>query len=132
MEIVLNFKLFNNYKVAFETPDDGYSYFFGYYDKSPLNKNNTKLLAHRIAFDGSDVKDGDIAEVGYFDIETHEFNKVDETLAWNWQQGSQLQWLPPSYKDEIIYNNVLNNKFISIIYNIFTKKKELYHFQYMW
>ena len=117
------YELYNNYKISFETPNDGYSYFFGYYDKSPLNIDNTKLLSHRVSFDGRDVQDGDIAEIGYFDLNTNEFIKIDETLAWNWQQGSQLQWLPPKFDQEIIYNSIKDDNFISIIYNIRTNKK---------
>ena len=123
-----NYEIYNNYKIAFETPDDGYSYFFGYYDKSPLNKDNTKLLAHRVSFDGRDVQDGDIAEIGYFDVSLKEFVKLDETLAWNWQQGAQLQWLPPKYDEVVIYNSVVNDKFISIIYNIKTDHKRVIPF----
>lgn len=122
------YELYNDYKIAFETPDDGFAYFFGYYDKSPLNFDSTKLLSHRVAFDGRDVQDGDTAEIGYFDLNTKEFIKLDETMAWNWQQGSQLQWLPPKYDEEIIYNNILDNKFVSIIYNINTNKKRVIPF----
>lgn len=121
-------KFYNEYKIAFETPKDGFSYFFGYYDKSPLNKSNTKLLAHRVSFDGRDVRDGDMADVGYFDLSTKNFHKIDETLAWNWQQGSQLQWMPPAFEDEIIYNSIRNEKFISIRYNICTKEKKVIPF----
>ena len=120
-----NFELYNDYRISFETPDDGYSYFFGYYDKSPLNISNDKLLAHRVSFDGRDVQDGDIAEVGYFNLLTGEFVKVDETLAWNWQQGSQLQWLPPEFDEEIIYNSIDSNQFILIIFNIHTGEKRV-------
>lgn len=122
------YELYNNFKIYFETPDDGFSYFFGYYDKSPLNKSNTKLLAHRVSFDGRGVRDGDVAEVGYFDLETKKFHKVDETLAWNWQQGSQLQWLPPDFEDEIIYNSIQGGRFVSIRYNILTKEKRVIPF----
>lgn len=123
-----NYELYNNYKIAFETPDDGYSYFFGYYDKSPLNTDNTKLLAHRVAFDGRDVQDGDLAEIGYFILSTNEFINLDETLAWNWQQGSQLQWLPPKCNEEIIYNSIIDDEFVSIIYNINTNEKRVIPF----
>ena len=126
--LMLDYKLYNNFKIFFETPDDGYSYFFGYYDKSPLNKSNTKLLAHRVSFDGRDVRDGDVAEVGYFDILTKEFHKIDETLAWNWQQGCQLQWMPPAFEDEVIYNSIQDEKFVSIRCNIRTKEKRIIPF----
>ena len=122
------YKLYNNTKIIYETPDDGYSYFFGYYDKSSLNKDNTKLLTHRVAFDGRDVEDRDIAEIGYIDLDKNEFIKIDETLAWNWQQGSQLQWLPPLYDKKIIYNSIQDNKFVSIIYDIETKEKKIIPF----
>ena len=118
----------NGFQIVFETPDDGYSYFFGYYDKKPLNESSTKLLAHRVSFDGRDVKDGDIAEVGYFDLQNNKFNKIDETLAWNWQQGSQLQWLPPTFDEKVIYNNIVDGKFVSIIYNLQTNEKNVIPF----
>lgn len=116
------------WKVVFETPDDGYSYFFGYYDKPALNRDNTLLLCHRVAFDGRDVKDGDIAEIGYIRLENGHFTKIDQTLAWNWQQGCQLQWLPPSYDDQIIYNTIINNSFASVIYTISNCQKQVIPF----
>lgn len=122
------YKIYENYEIAFQTPDDGYSYFFGYYDKCPLNIDNTKLLAHRVSFDGRDVQDGDTAEVGYFDFNTSEFIEIDRTSAWNWQQGSQLQWLPPKYDEEVIYNSIVGNKFVSVIFNIKTKKRKIIPF----
>ena len=105
-------------RVHFETPDDGYSYFFGYYDRPALNRSNTILLAHRVEFDGREVRDYDIADVGYFSLSTGKFTKLDSTLAWNWQQGSHLQWLPPHYDDTIVYNVVKDNKFSSVVLNI--------------
>jgi len=120
-----SYKLYNDFHITFETPDDGYSYFFGYYDKSPLDKSNSKLLAHRVAFDGREVRDGDSAEVGYFDLARKKFHVIDETLAWNWQQGSHLQWMPPSYENEIIYNSIEDNRFVSIRYNILTQDKKV-------
>jgi len=71
---------------VFETPNDGH-YFFGYYDKSPLNKDNTKLLACKSIFiDRMPTKD-DILEIGYFEWQkSNKFIKVTETKAWNWQK----------------------------------------------
>ena len=34
-----------------------------------------------------------------------------------------LQWLGPRYEDEIIYNDIFENKFCSIILNIKTMNK---------
>lgn len=118
----------NNYKLVFESPNDDHSYFYGYYDKSPLSIDNKMLLVHRISFDGREVKDGDVAEVGFFHLESRDYKKIDETLAWNWQQGSHLQWMPPDYNSRIIYNKIINNKFVSIIYNVISEKKDVIPF----
>lgn len=114
------FRLCDGYTVAFRTSSERYSHFFGYYDKCPLSRDNTKLLSHRVSFDGRAVQDGDVAEVGYFDLAANRFVVCGETLAWNWQQGSQLQWLPPEYGREIIYNSICDGRFVSTIYNIET------------
>ena len=126
--LMSKFELFNNTRIICQTPDDGYSYFFGYYDKPSLSKDNTKLLTHRVSFDGREVRDGDIAEIGYIDLKKNQFIKIDETLAWNWQQGSHLQWLPPEFDNRIIYNSIKNNQFISIIHDLNTKEKKIIPF----
>jgi hypothetical protein len=68
--------------------------FFGYYDKSPLDitgryiifnsvKNNTKFRPG--------ITNG--IDIILNDTSTNEFNRIDETSAFNWQQGCRLQWL---------------------------------------
>jgi hypothetical protein len=119
------YALYDNYEVEYETPKDGYSYFFGYYDKSPLNNGNDKLLCHRVSFDGRDVRDGDIAEIGFIDLKARAFVKLAETLAWNWQQGSQLQWLPPGYDRYIIFNSIEKNSFVSVVLDIHSGERTI-------
>jgi hypothetical protein len=109
----------------FKTPTNG-NYFFGYYDKSPLDISNDKLLACRSKFIDRVVEKDDILEIGYFDWKTsHEFIKLTETKAWNWQQGCMLQWFGDDYDKKIIYNDKVDNKFVTIIMNIVTKEKEI-------
>jgi hypothetical protein len=112
------YELFGNTKIVFETPDDGYSYFFGYYDKPSLSMDGKRLLSHRVRFDGRMPTEEDMAEVGFFDLESGKFTKVGETGAWNWQQGSHLQWMPPEYNDRIIYNSRGKDGFTSIVYDV--------------
>ena len=109
----------------FQTPDSG-NYFFGYYDKSPLNNENNILLACRTSFIDREVKPGDILEIGYFKYkESNKFIKIAETSAWNWQQGCMLQWLPDQAYTKIIYNDIRDNRFVTIIQDIYTKEKTL-------
>lgn len=98
------------------SPNDGYHYFFGYYDLQPYNKEATKHLAHRVAFADRIPEINDIAEVGYITISDKVFHKVGETCAWNFQQGALLQWFN---EGNIIYNDFRDGKFCSVIKNIY-------------
>lgn len=107
----------------FSTPTDS-NYFFGYYDKSPLNQTNSKLLACRAPFiDKMPTKD-DILEIGYFDWQSsNTFIKLCETRAWNWQQGCMLQWLENDHTSKIIYNDRIDNHFVTVIMDCDSKEK---------
>lgn len=110
---------------VFITPENGH-YFFGYYDKSPLSNDNTKLLACRSAFFDRMPKKEDVLEIGYFNWKaSKEFIKLTETKAWNWQQGCMLQWLGNDCNSKIIYNDRIDNKFVSVIFDLDTKIKTI-------
>ena len=48
----------------------------------------------------------EVAEVGYFDLQDADrFFVVGETTTWNWQMGSQLQWLGGLRGRQLIYNS---------------------------
>ncbi len=74
------------------TPNDGYEYFFGYYDLQPYDDENLYHLAHRVKFRDRHPSAVDIAEIGYIDLKTKTFVKIAETKSWNFQQGSLLVW----------------------------------------
>jgi len=82
------------------------------------------MLALRIFIEGRKVQPNDKGEVGYFDLQkNNKWTKIGETTAWNWQQGTRLQWIPGS-SEEIIWNDrsADGGKLVSRIYNIRTKK----------
>lgn len=95
--------------------------FFGYYNMSPWNIFQDKILAGKPKFIDRHPTPKDILELGYFKGES--FTRIDETCSWNWQQGCMLQWIPGS-NTEIIYNKRKGKKFISVIYNTKTKRKK--------
>ena len=111
-------------KLIFTTPKSE-NFFFGYFGKSQLNKSNDKLLCLKTNFINRIPTKQDSAEIGFFNLKTSEkkFNFLARTKTFNWQQGCMLQWLGPRFEDEIIYNDIIENKFCSIILNIKTKKK---------
>lgn len=108
--------------IIFQTPKKQ-SFKFGYYNYSPINKDGDKLLAHRIEFEGRMPQKEDFVEIGYFSLPEGHWHKLAVTNAFNWQQGSMLQWLGPEFNNEIIYNDVENNRYIAQIINVNTGKK---------
>lgn len=52
-----------------------------------------------------DLSGREVAEVGYFDLaDSEQFHVIGETTAWNWQMGSQLQWLGGELQGQVVYN----------------------------
>ena len=109
-------------EILFETPQDGH-YFFGYWDKSPLDVKNNKLLACKADFIDRMPTAKDTLKIGYFDWKiSKEFVEITDTRTWNWQQGCMLQWLGDS-ETQIIYNDLVNNKFVTVIFDLVTHLK---------
>ena len=102
------------------TPDDGYHYFFGYYDMRATGKNG-KHLAHRVAFMDRLPTADDIAELGY--LENGKFVKFAETTAWNFQQGAMLQY-HPFLENTVYYNVCENGQFRGVTHNFVTGEKK--------
>lgn len=93
--------------------------FFGYYNYDTLNFDQTKILAHRISSREKQISKDDVAEVGYYDVPDGVWHEVDETGAYNWDQGSMLQWLPgEGNENKIIFNNVRNGHLTSRIRDV--------------
>lgn len=103
------------------TPEKGIC-FFGYYEKKQVSYNGKYFLFLKVAFQDREPKEEDIAEIYIGEIETKKYEKIDQTYAWNFQQGCMLNWLSD---DEIIYNVRIGKEFFSKIYNIKNGKTKL-------
>lgn len=101
------------------SPADG-EYFFGYYDLPAMR--GALHLAHKAPFADRLQKKGDRALVGVIDTDSGKFEELDETEAWNFQQGAMLQW-NPAESDEMIYNCVADGEYRAAVMNIKTGKK---------
>ncbi|MFW6015695.1 MAG: TolB family protein [bacterium] len=103
-------------------------HFFGYYDKSPWDSDGRYILTLQVLFSDRHPKKADKATIGMINIKennTDSFITVTETKTWNLQQGAMLHWLGPSFKDKIIYNDLQNGQYISVIYNLKTKTEKI-------
>ena len=109
-------------KLDIVTPNDGYHYFFAYYDMRATGKTrDTKHLCHRVAFCDRLPTAEDICELGY--LEDGAFVKIAQTTAWNFQQGAMLQY-HPTLENTVYYNVCENGKFMTVTHNFVTGEKK--------
>lgn len=81
-------------------------HFFGYYNKSNWDRSNSLLAAQQTPWMDIYLTPQVKATIGYFDTQDGDrFHVVGETGAWNFQMGSQLQWLDGASGRKLIYND---------------------------
>jgi len=99
--------------------------FFGYYDVSPINFDDSILLAVQAPLPNVSLSTGSRLEVGYYNLGNgDEFVKIGDTFTWCWQQGCRLQWYPLldcGKNNTVIYNTMVNGSYGSCIQDIRSK-----------
>jgi hypothetical protein len=91
---------------------------YGYFDKCPWDASGRFVLGHEVSFIDRPPTADDVATLGLIDLEKGgEFRAFDQTKAWNWQQGSMLQWRP-RHATEVIYNVRDENSFRAVARDI--------------
>lgn len=111
-------------RISLNDPDS--EYFFGYYDKSPWDVSGRYILCMR-AKDTWSVPDpiGE-AEILLFDLKDgNSFRVITTTHTWNVQQGCMAQWLGPDFLNRIIYNDLRNGKYCSVILDVSSGKERV-------
>ncbi len=105
----------------FESPADA-AYFFGYFNTPQVSSDGSKLLALRVSRFDRVPEPEEVAEVGWFDLldPARVFHKIGETRAFNWQQGSMLQFLGPDYLHRVIWNFFDGTRFAARIFDLLT------------
>ncbi len=98
-------------------------HFFGYYDKCPWDATGRYLLAMEIDFRDRQPKPGEPLTLGMVDLKDNDrYVPFDTTLAWCWQQGTMLQWLPGAADREVIYNSVADGQYVAVIRDVHSGK----------
>lgn len=98
-------------------------YFYGYYDNPAWSGDDRYHLYQKVKFMDRLQNHDDIAEIGRIDTHTKEVIPLAETKAWNFQQGSMLQWHPLFPNDEIIFNQHSDEGIHGVIMNVHTKQQ---------
>ena len=101
--------------------------FFGFHDKDPWSPNNNLLLAHEYKGVGNEaitsIKEVNIVVFGGADW--LEKVIIGTSSAWNWQQGSELQWID---NETIIFNDFVDGKIHARSLNIVTQEEVVFKY----
>ena len=99
-------------------------YFFGYYDKSPWDATGRYMLCMKAKNTWSAPDPLGTAEI--LRIDTEDNNKeivLATTHCWNVQQGCMAQWLGPDFKSKMLYNDLRDGKYVSVILDMCTNEE---------
>lgn len=97
-------------------------HWFGYYDKLQFDPTGRYVLGMRVDFEHRSPRPDDVIGLGVIDTAGQDrWIPIGESRAWNWQQGSMLQWIPGT-KADIIWNDREGDRFVSRILNFETRK----------
>ncbi|MCG6190518.1 hypothetical protein [Maribellus maritimus] len=103
-------------------------HWFGYYDKLQFDPGNRFVLCMEVDFEGRSPEADDKISIGMVDLENNdEWIKLGTSKAWGWQQGCMLQFVPGS-DSLVIWNDRDGDKFISHLFNIYTRKEKILPF----
>lgn len=99
------------------TPDDGYDYFFGYYDRNPWDNTIARHLVLKVPHIERLPESLETAEIGYVTPDG-EYTPLVETRCWCHQQGCMSLFLP-FLENSFIYNDYDDEKgIVSRIFEI--------------
>lgn len=84
--------------------------FFGFHDKSPWSHDNTYLLAHSYKGIGNEAETvaNPVTICIFSGKDWLTKKRIATTSAWNWQQGSQLQWCGST--QEVVFNDFVEGE----------------------
>lgn len=104
------------------TPDDGFEYLFGYYDKCPWSDDGRYLLTLKVKNASSEADSTVPAEIVRIDLNNNSCELVAKTNCWNVQQGCMAQWID---NDTILYNDFRNGKYCAIVLDLQSKNERI-------
>ena len=99
-------------------------HFFGYYDTCPWDISGRYLLCLENPFADRNPTLNDPLTIGVIDLENdNQFTPLATTLAWNWQQGCMLKWMPPAESGVIGYNDLREDHYVHVTFNVKNAEK---------
>ncbi len=109
---------------AIQITDNRKEHFFAsYYGINSWSKSQKYVTVLETEINDRLPNENDLATLGMVDLENNEFIPLAKTRAWNFQQGCMAHWLTTSPDSLIIYNDLRNGRYVSIILNVYTKEE---------
>ena len=97
-------------------------HWFGYYDKLQFDPTDRYVLGMEVDFEHRSPEPNDVIRVGMVDLKSEDrWIALGQSLAWNWQQGCMLQWVPGS-PTRILWNDRDGERFVCRILDVQTKQ----------
>lgn len=94
-------------------------HFFGYYEKCPWSASGKLLLAHAATFNDRPPGPDDSVTVGVVHLDgDNRYQSLADSRAWNWQQGSMLQWHPADPERLLLHNDRRNGRFVGVVRDV--------------
>ena len=98
-------------------------HWFSYYDKLQFDPTGRCVLGMEVDFEHRSPEPDDVVKIGMVDLKSGDkWRQLGESRSWCWQQGCMLQWRPGS-KNEIIWNDRRDDRYVCHILNVQTGKK---------
>jgi len=110
-------------------------HFFGYIGQSktiPWNAGGRYILALRTDYHDHMPESGDAADIVLIDTERpNKVMQVDQTRAWNFQQGTMFYWNPASAETQFFFNDrdPATNRIFAVLFDI-GENKRMREFRY--
>lgn len=101
------------------SPDDGYEYFYGYYDKSPWSADERYMLCMRAECTNKSVAPVEPIDILVLDTrDGYAPRKIGTSRSWSVQQGAMAQWLGPDFNSRVIYNDFRDGAYMSVVVDV--------------
>jgi hypothetical protein len=98
-------------------------HWFSYYDKLQFDPSCRHVLGMEVDFEHRSPRPDDVIKIGMVELDKGDaWTQLGESRSWCWQQGCMLQWRPGS-KDEIIWNDRQDGRFVCHVLNVHSAKK---------
>lgn len=100
-------------------------HWFGYYDKLQFDPPGRRVLGMEVDFEHRSPTANDRINLGVIDLaDDDRWRQFGTSIAWGWQQGCMLQWLPGS-DSTVIWNDREADRYVSRVLDLDTGQQRM-------